>query len=76
LNFTFNGQDFSLSTGEDIVEFVRYIESDGDRATDAILDGNDIIFVFNRNDEGGITDSIRLEGVLNDDGITQSRLNS
>ena len=76
LNFTFNGQDFSLSTGEDIVDFVRYIESDGDIETDAILDGNDIIFVFNRNEDGGITDSIRLEGILNDDGITQYRLNA
>ena len=76
LNFSFNGQDFSLSTGEDIVDFVRYIESDGDIETDAILDGNDIIFVFNRNEDGGITDSIRLEGILNDDGITQSRLNA
>jgi len=74
LNFRFDGRDFSLSTGRDIVDFVRYIESDGDRTTDAILDGNDIIFVFNRNDDGGITDSIRLEGILNDDGITQRRL--
>ena len=76
LNFTFNGQDFSLSTGRDIVDFVAYIESDGDRSTDAILDGDDIIFVFNRNEDGEITDSIRLQDIFNDDGITLARLNA
>lgn len=75
LNFTFDGIDFSLSTGRDIVNFVDYIEHDGDVDTDAIRDGYDIIFVFQRDADGVITDSIRLEDVIGDDGIWSYRLN-
>lgn len=76
LNFTFDGIDFSISTGRDIVNFVRYIEHDGDTNTDALRDGNDIIFVFQRDEGGSITDSIRLEDVIGDDGIWNYRLNN
>lgn len=77
LDFTFQGTDFSLSTGSDINNFVRFIESDGDVNTDAIRDGSDIIFVFGRdsNNPDIITSSIRLEDVIGDDGLTNGRLN-
>ena len=75
LSFTLGRQDFNLSTGADIVNFVAFLESDGDSSTDAIQDGNDIIFVFARDENGVITDSVTLEDVIGDDGITQSRLN-
>jgi len=76
LSFTLNGQNFSLSTGQDIVNFVHFLENDDSNTTDAIRDGDDIILVFHRNEDGGITDSIRLENIVNDDGITNSRLNN
>ena len=59
LSFEFNGTQYDLSTGEDIIDFVDTIEHDGDSDTDAIRDGSDIIFVFDRNEDGLITDSIR-----------------
>ena len=76
LSFTFNGEDFNLSEGRDFVNFVDTIESDGDTETDAIRDGNDLIFVFARDENGLITDSVTLEGVIGDDGITNNRLNN
>jgi len=65
-----------LSTGLDIVRFVRTIERDGDLDTDAIRDGDDIIFVFDRDVNGVITNSVRLEGVIGDDGVTNRRLDN
>ena len=76
LSFTFEGVDYHLSTGRDIVNFVHTIEHDGDTATDALRDGNDIIFVFGRDAAGNATDSIRLEDVIGDDGITNARLDA
>ena len=75
LSFTFNNRNFNLSTGLDIVNFVFAIEHDGDLDTDAIRDGNDLIFVFARNGNGEITDSVRLEDVIGIDGVTNGRLN-
>ena len=74
LKFIFDSHLFSLSTGRDIVKFVDYIEHDGDRDTDAIRDGNDLIFVFLRDEDGYAISSIRLEDVIGDDGITDHRL--
>ena len=74
LKFIFDGQLFNLSTGRDLIKFVSYIEHDGDRDTDAIRDGNDLIFVFLRDEDGYAVSSIRLEGVIGDDGITDHRL--
>jgi len=75
LSFSFAGRDFNLSTGADIIDFVGFIGSDGNASTSAIQDGNDIIFVFHRNDDGAITDSITIQNIIGDDGITQNRLN-
>ena len=74
LNFVFDHRLFSLSTGRDLVNFVAYIEHDGDIETDAIRDGNDLIFVFLRDDDGYAVSSIRLENVIGDDGVTDRRL--
>ena len=74
LKFVFDSHLFSLSTGRDIVKFVSYIEHDGDIDTDAIRDGNDLIFVFLRDEDGYAISSIRLEDVIGDDGITDHRL--
>jgi len=75
LSFTFKGEDYDLSTGRDFVNFVRTIERDGDSNTDAIRDGDDLIFVFARDEDGNITNSIRLQNIIGDDGITDGRLN-
>lgn len=74
LKFIFDGKFFSLSTGKDLINFVSYIEHDGDIHTDAIRDGNDLIFVFLRDDDGYAVSSIRLQGVIGDDGVTGHRL--
>lgn len=76
LEFTFNGTDFSIATGRDVLDFVNFIESDGDQGTDAIRDGSDLIFVFGRDSENPdiITSSLRLEDVVGDDGLTSRRL--
>ena len=76
LEFTFNDQDFSISSRNDIRRFVRFIERDGDVRTDAILDGNDLILVFGRDSEDPsiITSSVRLEDVVGQNGLTQGRL--
>ena len=73
--FTIDGRDFSLSTGRDFIRFINYIESDGDSDTDAILDGDDIVFVFSRDGNGTVTNSIRFKNIVGDDGLTQRRLN-
>ena len=70
LAFTFGDRDFELSQGSDFVEFVRFIESDGDRDTDGILDGEDLVFDF------GNGDSVRIESILGDDGITREALDA
>ena len=76
LEFTFDGVDFSISSRNDIRRFVRFIETDGDVRTDAILDGNDLILVFGRDSEDPsiITSSVRLEDVVGQNGLTQRRL--
>ena len=74
VNFTFGGQDFSLSTGRDFLDFISFIESDGDTGTDALLDGDDIVLVFGRSEEGFITNSIRFSDIVGDDGLTSGRL--
>jgi len=76
LSFTFDGVEYNLAEGRDFVDFVRTIESDGDSSTDAIRDGNDLIFVFSRDENGVIIDSVTLEDVIGGDGITNGRLNN
>ena len=74
LVFVFDHHLFSLSTGRDLVNFVNYIEHDGDVDTDAIRDGNDLIFVFLRDADGYAVSSVRLEDVVGQDGISGHRL--
>ena len=74
LSLSFGGQDFQLSTGSDILNFANLIDNDGNDDTGTLIDGDDIIFVFGRNDQGIITDSVRLEDVIGDDGLTSSAL--
>ncbi len=69
LTFSFLGEDFSLSTGESFLEFAYFIESDGDTFTDAIIIGDDALFVFERNSDEEITESVLLEGIIGDDGL-------
>lgn len=76
LSFVFDHRLFNLSTGRDLVNFVYYIEHDGDIETDAIRDGNDLIFVFLRDEDGYAVSSIRLENVIGGDGVTDYRLNN
>ena len=78
LDFVFGGIDFSLSSRNDLLDFVDFIETDGDIQTDAILDGSDLIFVFGRDSDNPdiITSSIRLEDVLGQNGLNANRLNN
>ena len=72
---TFGGRDFSLSTGEEFISLVQFLQSDDNAHTDAILDGDDILFVFSRDDNGAVTESIRFQNVVGGDGLTVRRLN-
>ena len=74
LVFEFDGHCFHLSTGRSLVWFTSFIEHDGDPDTDAIRDGDDLIFVFLRDEDGYAVSSVRLEGVIGDDGVTDYRL--
>ena len=74
VTFTFGGENYSLSTGRDFLNFINILGRDGDDNTDALLDGDDIIFVFGRNEAGFITNSIRFNGLAGDDGLTSRRL--
>ena len=69
LTFSFLGEDFALSTGESFLEFADFIESDGDTFTDAIIIGDDALFVFERNSDEEITESVLVEGIIGDDGL-------
>ena len=70
LSLRLGAQDFELSTGSDIVYFAQVLAQDGNANTAAFSDGQDIIFVFGRDSDGAIINSIRLEGVIGDDGLT------
>lgn len=74
MTFTFGGENYSLSIGRDFLDFINILGRDGDDNTDALLDGDDIIFVFGRNEAGFITNSIRFNGLAGDDGLTSRRL--
>ena len=76
LQFIFNGEPVSLSSRNEILEFVALIESDGDRNTDALVQGDDLIFVFGRDsdDPGIITSSVTLENVVGQNGLNLNRL--
>ena len=54
------------STDDDFLDFIDFIETDGDSSTDAIQDGSDLIFVFGHDSENPdiITQSVRLEDVI------------
>ncbi len=75
LKFNFDGVDYELSTTWDFLDFIKVIETDGDRRTDAIVDEYDLILVFAREDNGGvdgaITDSVRLKDVLSTDDLNE-----
>ena len=77
LEFTFAGEEFSLSTANEILDFIEFIESDGNNRTDALRDGDDLIFVFARDSQNPdiITQSIRLEDVITNSGLTSSSVN-
>ncbi|MDB2686500.1 VCBS domain-containing protein [Mariniblastus sp.] len=74
LTLTLGNQDFSLSTGQDFLEFAEFLDNDGNDDTQTLIDGNDIIFVFGRNDLGFITDSVRLQDIIGGDGLTNASL--
>ena len=73
---TFGGRDFSLSTGADFISLIQFLQNDGNSDTDAIRDGDDILFVFSRDNNGTVTESIRFRDIVGGDGLTVSRLNS
>ena len=72
---TFGGRDFSLSTGADFISLIQFLQNDGNSDTDAIRDGDDILFVLSRDDNGAVTESIRFRDIVGGDGLTVNRLN-
>ena len=74
LTFNFGGESFSLATGQEFLGFVNVIESDGNADTDALVFDDDLVFAFQRNRIGEITDSIRLNDVVGDDGLSVANL--
>ena len=67
-------QQFALDTGNEFLTFANLLESDGNDGTGTLIDGDDLIFVFSRNADGLITDSVRLEDIIGDDGLTDAAL--
>lgn len=55
----FNGVRTNLQTAQQFADFIVFLETDGDGATDALQDGNDLILDFN----GA---SVVLRGVMDD----------
>ncbi|MDA8563237.1 cadherin domain-containing protein [Mariniblastus sp.] len=73
--FTFGGQNFSLNTGISFIRLIRALRDDGNADSEAILDGDDILLVFSRDENGAVTESIRFQDIVGDDGLTTRRLN-
>ena len=73
--FTFGGQNFSLNTGISFIRLIRALRDDGNADSEAILDGDDILLVFSRDQNGAVTESIRFQDIVGDDGLTTRRLN-
>lgn len=68
LVFEFKGEQVTLSDTGSILTFVAEIEKDGDGATDALLEGDDLVFVFARDGaDGPPTASLRLTDVIGPD---------
>ena len=75
LKFEFGGMNFALSTTHEFLDFVELIEMDTRGDTDAIVDGHDLILAFDRDGASGpFVDSVRLEGVVGQDGLTAAAL--
>jgi len=60
----------SINTVEDLFDFIRFIEFDGDGSTDTIYTATDIAFVLSRNGNGTVKDGVVLTGMIGEDGIT------
>ena len=74
LTLSLGGDDFSLSTGQQFLDFANLLDNNGNDDSGTLIDGDDIIFVFGRNSLGFITDSVRLKDVIGDDGLTNAAL--
>ena len=74
LDLSIGDQQFALDTGNEFLTFANLLESDGNDGTGTLIDGDDLIFVFSRNADGLITDSVRLEDIIGDDGLTDAAL--
>ena len=74
LEVSIGDQQFALDTGNEFLTFANLLESDGNDGTGTLIDGDDLIFVFSRNADGVITDSVRLEDIIGDDGLTDAAL--
>ena len=62
LVFSFGEDDVVLSNAQDVAAFVDRLRTDGDDATDARLEGDDLVFAFT-----GLGSAIRLGGVADEE---------
>jgi len=77
LDLLIGNEEFSLDTGNEFIDFANRLESDGNAETGVLLDGDDLVFVFSRNADGFITDSVRLEDIIGgNDGLTANTLSA
>lgn len=77
LSFEFKGKDYDLNSTKDILNFISFIEHDGDGATDAVYDkeGN-LGLILARNGDGTVKDGIVFADLMPSDGITESSVKS
>lgn len=75
LNFEFKGKDYSINTVKSLLDFVKFIEKDGNGFTDAVYDDDgNLGLILSRNSDGTVKDGIVLDGVIGRDNITEAKV--
>ncbi len=74
LTFEAGTVEFLLSTADDFYAAARILAEDGNPDTDLLIADRDLIFILDRDDEGRIMHSIRLDYVVRREGLSQDAL--
>ena len=64
-----NGENEFLDTAFDLTVFAAELNFDDDADTGAFFDGDDLVFVFGRDEDGFVNQSIRLQDVIGPDAV-------
>jgi hypothetical protein len=65
-----------VKSAEDLLDFIKLLESDGNGDTQVMIDGVDLLFIFDRDNNDLATDGVRLEGIVGDDVSRKQILNA